>query len=64
MSVGNQKAWKGHLGDFMNVDSIQSCQASEGTETLSATHNVNSADRVVFPGNRINLNRVTNITSL
>ena len=63
MAIGDQKAWQGQLGDFMDVDSIQSCQASEVTETLPATHNVNNADRVVLPGNRINWNRVNNIPS-
>ena len=63
MFVGDQKTWQGHLGDFMDVDYIQSCQASEVIETLSVTHNVNNVDRVVLPGNRINWNRVDNIPS-
>ena len=47
----------------MDIDSIQQCQSSEVIETPLAEQNVNNVDRVVLPGNRINWNRVTNVSS-
>ena len=62
MSVGDQKAWKDHLGDYMDIDTMNMANENEDKQDPQMNSFGNN-ERVVLPGNSINRSKVNNIPS-
>ena len=62
MSVGDQKAWKDHLADYMDIDTVNMANENEDKQDPQI-NNFGNNERVVLPRNLINWSKVNNIPS-